>query len=255
VTGMQYLNTPNLPIAPVCTVLVDGRISSGIAENLTAMNIRMIRTMEHTSVYKAVSGHPDIMLHPLGGKRIVFAPGISPQLLGELTSLGFIMIPGESRLSFTYPANIAYNAARVGSFVFLNEHFTDPVLKRELDTAGVTFVNVKQGYAKCSLSIVDEKSIITADTGIARAAEGKGMDVLLVEPEKDICLPGVAYGFIGGSTVLLDKGVWAVTGCAGNLKAFHLVNEFLEVKGIKCLSLSDGPVTDLGSILPLMQQD
>lgn len=35
---------------------------------------------------------------------------------------------------------------------------------------GMTLVDVRQGYTKCSTVIVDETSIITYDQGIARAA-------------------------------------------------------------------------------------
>lgn len=250
---MCCLTVPNLPLSRVRTVLIDGRADSAIMGKLSEMNIRVIRTIGHPEVYGAVSGHPDILLHPLAGKRIVYAPGLAPQLLEELTSLGFMMIRGESRLESRYPGSIAYNAARVGSFVFLHEQYTDPVLKRELAADGVTFIPVRQGYAKCSISIVDEKSIITADAGIARAAAGKGLDVLLIGPETGIRLPGLEYGFIGGSTVLLDKKVWAVTGCAESLKSIGRIRDFLAGKGIACLSLSAGPVMDLGSILPLEQ--
>jgi len=45
------------------------------------------------------------------------------------------------------------------------------------------------------------------DRGIAKVAEKKGIDVLVIE-EDAILLPGFKNGFIGGSTGLIDKEKW-----------------------------------------------
>ena len=43
---------------------------------------------------------------------------------------------------------------------------------------GYEIINVKQGYAKCSICVVSDNAIITADKGIAKAAIQNRIDVL-----------------------------------------------------------------------------
>jgi len=135
---------------------------------------------------------------------------------------------------------------------FHNLKYTDPVLANELISEGVELVHVNQGYAKCSISVVDDSSIITSDPGIAKAAEKKGLDVLLTETEEEIKLPGVKYGFIGGSSGLIDERKWLLTGDILNLKSSEKIIQFLQKKSIDIVYLPGEPVVDIGSIIPLM---
>jgi hypothetical protein len=58
---------------------------------------------------------------------------------------------------------------------------------------------VKQGYTKCSLVVVDEKSVITSDMGLAAALQRFEIDVLLIS-QGHVALPGLQYGFLGGAS-------------------------------------------------------
>ncbi len=249
---MNFINIPNLPQQPVRLVVIDGRSDKEIIDNLAGMGIKAIKTLKHTGVYDAISYHPDIMLHHIKDQCIVYAPGTPPDILYELSYYGFILIPGETPLSHSYPGDIAYNVARVCNMAFHNFNHTDPVLKFHLIKAGVELVHVNQGYSKCSISVVDDKSIITSDRGIAKTASEKGIDVLFTEPDPGIRLPGLNYGFIGGSTGLLDRSIWATAGSLGSLKSSHQIHNFLANRGIKAVSLSLQQITDIGTIIPLL---
>ncbi len=58
-------------------------------------------------------------------------------------------------------------------------------------------VHVEQGYARCSVIPVGGRAMVTADLGIASAAERKGIDTLRISPAC-VHLPGESSGFIGG---------------------------------------------------------
>jgi hypothetical protein len=251
VGSMDFIEIPNLPQKAVSLAVVDGRISKEAELKLKNMNVDIIKTNGHKGLYKAISHHPDIFLHHLGGDQILYAPGTDKSLLEQLSYYGFKLSAGVSILEPYYPTDIAYNVARNGRFFFHNLRYTDPELRKALDGLGLEPVDVKQGYTKCSISIVDENSIITADVGIAKAAEKKGIEVLLLEPGQGIFLPGVKYGFIGGSSGLLDKNLWAVNGNAYMLSSHSLICDFLTKKNIEIISLSESIVTDIGGILPL----
>ncbi|KNY29591.1 DUF6873 family GME fold protein [Pseudobacteroides cellulosolvens] len=250
---MNHIKLPNLPEGKVKGILIDGRISKKITDSLMKMEITPLKTECLSEMYEAVSCHTDIMLHHIGGNRIVHAPGINSNLLDRLTSLGFQMIKGETVLSTKYPANIAYNAARVGNYIIHNLKYTDKILKKELENEGVEFIDVKQGYSKCSVCVVDKNAIITSDKGIGEAASKKGIDVLLIEPDENIVLPGLNMGFIGGCTGKIARDKMVVSGDLTKLKSFVDIVKFANSHGVKVVSLSDEKPIDVGSIIPVLE--
>ncbi|HHV28402.1 DUF6873 family GME fold protein [Acetivibrio mesophilus] len=248
---MNYINMPNIPEKSVRLAMVDGRISTSLEAGLQGKGIELIKTKPHLGLYPAISYHPDAIFHHLGERKIVYAPGADEGVLGALSARGFLLIKGETELGPRYPGSVHYNAARVGNLVFHNTKYTDRVLKNNLIEMDIELVHIKQGYAKCAISVVDESSIITMDIGIAKVAEKKGIDVLVIE-EDAILLPGFNNGFIGGCTGLIGKGMWAVAGNVRNLKSYKRIEDFLLKKGVEIVSLFDGPVVDIGTIIPLL---
>lgn len=248
---MNYIDVPNIPDNKIALAVVDGRISNALEKGLADKGIQTIKTKAHTSLYPSVSFHPDMFLHHLGGRTIVYAPGTFYGLIEELKKYDFQLVRGTSELAYKYPGNISYNAARVGRFAFHNTKYTDKVLKEYFYKMDVQLVHVNQGYAKCAISVVDEKSLITMDMGIAKIAERHGFDVLFIE-EKNILLPGIDYGFVGGSSGLIDRNKWAISGNVDSLESCGEICSFLSRKGIEIISLSSQQVVDIGSLIPIM---
>lgn len=249
---MNHIQMPNLPQDKVRLAVIDGRAGVDIQHELERLGVQVLRTCRHTGLYDAVSYHPDMVMHHIGGSRIVFAPDTSREFLIGLKKYGFSLIEGRTSLSNIYPGDIAYNVARVGRFALHNLRYTDPVLLKELEAEGVELVDVKQGYSKCSICVVDNNSIITSDKGIAKIAERKGIEVLLAQQDENILLPGLDRGFIGGCTGLVDKKTMAVAGNIESLKSCSRVKEYLSKKGVAIVSLGNGRIVDVGSIIPLV---
>ena len=246
---MQFIPQPNLPEKPVRLAVAGA--GNGAVAGLTKLGIKVLVMPAHPGLYKAVESHPDMQLHHIGGSRIVYAPDTARSILETLSSFGFKLAMGESALSPSYPHDIRYNAARVGCLYFHNLKYTDRVLREQLDRLGVEPVHVEQGYAKCSVLPVSESAIITTDPGIAKAAEKKGMDVLFMENERSIRLPGLNYGFIGGACGMISKSVCVINGCLAKLSCGEALVSFLSNKQITVKELSEDYVTDIGSIIPL----
>lgn len=249
---MAFVTNPNLPENQVSLAVVDRRISYEAEGELNALGVKLLKLQPHRSLYTAVCSHPDMLLHHIGGKTIVYAPGTDPELLSTLMTYGFKLLKGNSVLSPVYPTDIAYNVARVGNRYFHNLKHTDPVISSQLENQGVEPVHVEQGYAKCSVLPVDKNSIVTSDKGIAKAAEKNGFDVLLIDCEKSIQLPGLNYGFIGGAGGMLGNSLCAFNGSINKLSCHKAVSAFLSRKKINIIGLSDENMVDIGSILPLM---
>lgn len=250
---MNYISIPNIPKKGVKLAVVDGRISPGLKTGLLGRGIELITTQAHPVLYPAISFHPDIIFFHLGDRKLIYAPDTSENVITKLKDKGFELIKGETVLTRKYPGNICYNAARVGNIVFHNTKYTDRIIKENLYNIDVELVHVNQGYAKCAISVVDENSIITMDKGIAKVAERKGLDVLVVE-EDGILLTGIGCGFIGGSTCLIDEKKWGITGDIGGLKSASKIYDFLSEKEIEIVCLSKEQVTDIGSIIPLITE-
>ncbi len=248
----EFIQIPFIPENPVSLALIDSRYRARLEDALKNKKIEPIFVEPCTDLYPSISCHPDIQCHPLGGNRIVIAPNASESLKNQLIQHNFEIIVGNTRLESNYPNNIAYNVARIGRFAFHNKRYTDPVLMAELQNQGVDFVHVNQGYAKCSVSIIDEQSVITSDIGIARAALKVGLNVLIITPGF-IELPGLDYGFIGGATGLLSR---RDLGLVGNWH-IHTDNRkiefFLNSRGKTPVTLGKFSFSDIGSIIPLKQ--
>ncbi|MDQ2086425.1 hypothetical protein RBH29_08275 [Herbivorax sp. ANBcel31] len=248
---MNFLDNANLPKKKVNLVLVDGRINYDLEKSFLMLGINHIKTKPLYPLYQAISCHPDIIFHHLEKNVIVYAPGICKKILKKLYDFGFELLEGKCELGSKYPKNICYNGARIGNYFFHNIKYTDDVIMKYLKKIGVEIVHVNQGYAKCSISVVDERSLITMDKGIAKAAEKKGLDVLLIE-EDGILLEGMDKGFIGGSTCLIDKNKWAICGNIEMLKSEKKLRDFLYRKRVEIICLGNKNPVDVGSVIPIL---
>ncbi len=249
---MNLVRRPNLPEDKVRVAAIDGRAGEVFEAQLLKLGIEPVKTGKFQRVYDSVAFHPDIVMHHLGDDKIVYAPGTDTGFLSKLRDYGFRLIKGGTVLTDKYPGDIAYNVARIGNYAVHDFRHTDPVLKKALEIEGVEFINVKQGYSKCSICILNESCIITSDKGIAKAVEKKGVEALLIGADENILLPGLDKGFIGGSTGLIGSNVLAVTGDIKRLKSFEMIAEYLAIKGVEIVCLGDGHIMDIGSIIPLL---
>ncbi len=181
------------------------------------------------TVTTPVAAHPDINMCRLGISSDADVVKALPEELGS-----------------AYPEDIPFNAACTGRYFIHDLKHTAPRLLEAAQLAGMTMINVRQGYTKCSCVIVDEDSIISYDRGITAQCEKAGMNVLLVRPG-GIILEGYDTGFIGGASGRIDD---AVVFC-GDIDSHPdgvQIREFIKKRGLKVLDF-DFPLTDIGSIV------
>lgn len=247
-----FIETPNLPKGPVSLMVVDGRITSCMEKELLDRGIRVIKTNPIKDVYEAISYHPDIMIHHVGGNIICVAPNIDDKVVYELENEGFVVLSGTTAVQGEYPKDVAYNVARVGEHIICKKDTVDKFLMEILIAKGLKPVYVKQGYSKCSTCVVSSRAIITSDKGIARSCSSENIDVLEIQPGA-IELPGVNYGFIGGCTGYLSFNELAFTGRIENHPDYYKISEFLLKHGKKPINLCENTLLDLGTLLPLKE--
>ena len=179
----------------------------------------------------------------LGGKRFICAPDAYGYYKSALPEAE--IINGEIGLNPEYPYDVTYNITLLGGFVFMNT---------ATKQAGIfnngKIINVRQGYTKCSICIVSENALITADTGIYKAARENNIDALLITAGH-IELPGMNYGFIGGAAGLISPDTLAVNGDIATHPDSDKISRFCANHGVKTTPLKRGAIRDIGSILPV----
>lgn len=229
------------------TVLVDFRISKKSFKTLENMGYRVIKTLKEPNLPEPLCGHPDMILCKLKDRDFV-GKSTNRGLFTKAGNLNFI--EGKSDLKTEYPYDIAYNCALVGNFLFCNEKYADAVILAYCKNKGIRIINTKQGYAKCSICIVSDNAIITADKNIYNLAVKNDIDVLMVS-NNGILLDGYDNGFIGGATGLVEKDLLCVNGNIELHKDCKKITQFCLKYGVNIFSLSDEKICDIGSIIRL----
>lgn len=246
---MHKLIYPNLPDSNVGLVVVkEDKITLSALKNL---GIEALSPVKNPLLQEEISEHSD-MLFFYGGNGVCLVSPEQTELAESLTALGFSVKLSQEIFS-PYPNDVKLNFALCKDKLTGNFGYADNSL-RDLLSDGVKRINVKQGYAKCSLCIVNENAFITEDRGIARALRESGAKVLEIS-SGDVYLSHRHFGFFGGATGKLSKNRLAIN---GNLK-YHRDGEkirgFLAEENVLPVELFDGKITDIGGIIPLATLD
>lgn len=242
--------SPNLPIDPVKVVLLSSFADTDVKNGLIRKNIQPILVHPAKFLNAPEAAHPDMLFCVAGKGKVICEPSIYLDYVDTFSKQNFILIKGSTFLSCNYPSNIAYNIARVSKFAFHNLKYTDRTVRETFEEEGILFIHTNQGYAKCSMCVVSEKAIITADSSIANAALRENFDVLKIS-EGSISLPGHPYGFFGGASGLISKNTLCMTGTIEKHPDLKRILEFLQKYQVNACCLSKHLMTDIGSIVPL----
>lgn len=226
--------------------IVDFRISNSEIKSLQTLGCKILKCPPSGKLYDAVCGHPDMLIHIISKSILMTHPNMDKTFINLLQNdFNFDIISSKNELKEKYPYDITLNAVNLKDYFIHNIKYTDEFLLKY--TTDKTLINVKQGYTKCSTAIINDNAIITSDNSIAKALKETTIDVLLLPPG-DIELPGLNYGFIGGSCGLLDENHLVFYGNLENYKYGNEVLTFLDKYNITPIYLSNGKLIDRGSI-------
>ena len=248
---MIYTKEPFIVNEELCLALIDKRITCDMELELKRRNIEIIKTVECKELYNAIKYHPDICVCNLGNGNIVVAPNVYDYYNEVLKDKGFNVIKGDKYIEKKYPYNIHYNICIFGKYALHNFKYTESNILKYIEDNNLIKINLKQGYSKCSICIVDENSIITSDKGIYNTVKEYNIDCLLID-EGHIDLFDLNYGFIGGCSGLISKNKIAFLGDITKHPDYIKIKEFLTNKNKEIVCLSKENLLDLGSIIPLM---
>lgn len=113
-------------------------------------------------------------------------------------------------------------------------------------------ININQGYAKCSICVIDEAAVITSDSGVYRILRKNNTAVLLITPGS-IELKDMNYGFIGGASGCISNFNIAFFGNIGMHPNYKEILNFVSKYNKSVINLSKNLVCDLGTLIPLKE--
>lgn len=247
---MKFVDRPNLP-ENAGVVIVSANTTQEILSSLHALGIDTILSPHLDDTQNPIINHPDVGIVHINSGNFVCSPETYSYYKDVFLGTGANLICGYTSTNGKYPHDAAYNIAIVSNHTFLNTKNVDNIL---FDNVKNKLIDIKQGYAKCSICIVDENSIITEDEGITAAAIANNIDVLKIS-KGQVRLSGFDYGFIGGCSGKLAKNVLAFAGDITKHTDYIIMRDFCLRKGVEMISLGNGILTDIGSILPIYEKE
>jgi radical SAM superfamily enzyme len=192
-----------------------------------------------------ISSHPDLVMTILDN-TLVIDEAVHPNVFQQLEELNVPYVTSSSKLSASYPQDIAYNAVITKDYLLHKLDCTNPLLLQHCRATQKQFIHVKQGYTKCSTVVADNNTLITSDQGIYQESKDF-MDLLLVQPGH-VLLEGFDYGFLGGASGVIEDTV-VFHGDLSKHPDYLRIKAFLEERHLNLLYFNGFPLTDIGSIL------
>ena len=209
--------------------------------------VETVELLPYDRLDAPVSAHADMLFCVLDNTVFCYFDyvekyGLLDILKSNISNIVFV----EKTCERKYPFDVSLNVLVMGKKLFAN---TKHVAKEILDFAysnGYSVVDVKQGYAACSVLVLDEKNCITSDCGLASVLRQNGINVLLAD-NTGIELNGYNVGFFGGASAIIGKNVYFF-GDASSLRESEKVFEFIKSCGFEVFSILSDRVYDFGGV-------
>lgn len=250
---VKAVENPNLPVK--AKIIILGKKYCQLLEApLINLGIDPLFVPDNPHVDPRLSGHADLSVLHTGGNRLWLAPHFKETLFAEqLYHLGFQVNFPSAKQSSVYPEDAQLNICICGKHAICNRKNVPKEIIDVIRDHDLRLIDCRQGYSKCSVCVVDREAIITADRGVELAARKAGLEVLLIEPSC-IALNGFPYGFIGGASFKISEGKLAFTGTLDMHKSKNDILNFLKSRQIEPIFLTDRPIFDIGSGIPIMEK-
>ncbi len=246
----RFLENPNLPLNKVTTVIAD--IDDIALKNLFEdLFIKIVSVDKNMFLEVPVSKHADILGNYVGKSTfLVDKHQVKLSRFVEDNNGKLIII---DEIKSPYPNDCLLNFADIGDYIICNKSILTEKIANHLPEKAI--IDVKQGYSKCSICICKRNTVITDDISIYKAISTcDSIKSLLVE-KGNIAIKKYDYGFIGGCCGLIDKDVLLFNGDLSTHTDFDKIKKFLYDNKVNYIDIKGKPLTDIGSIIPIMEKD
>ena len=250
---MRFVETPNLPVY-ASTVIIGEKYCNILQNGIKSLGINALFMPDNPYVDDRLSGHADLSVLHLGGNRLLLAPYLKRSSFSQqLEDRGFDIRFADIEQSALYPNDAQMNVCILGDKVIYNpKTVPDTIVKYLTIENGAIQISSRQGYSRCSVCVVNDNAIITADEGICRSAKAHGIDVLKIMPGY-IDLPGFDYGFVGGASFKISDTKLAFTGGLDRHPDAEQIIEFTSLHNVDIVYITDKPAFDIGGAIPITE--
>lgn len=248
-----FVRLPGLPKAAKA-ILIGENYAEILQNSIEIRGISSIFVPNNPFVDPRLSGHADLSVFHTGGEKLYLAPYLKGTAFHkQLAELGAELVFPQIVQRPIYPQDAQLNVCAIGKNLISSPKIAAKEIVDFFTNKDAELIPVRQGYVNCTVCVVDEHSLITADRGIARAAENYGLEVLLIS-EGHIDLPGFACGFIGGASFRLSENTMAFTGVLDGHPDKEAILSFLHRHGLEADYLTDRLIFDIGGAIPIIEK-
>ena len=227
-------------------VFIDCRMRDIEKEKLCELGYQLIEVPNNKNLYSEISSHVDIHVCKINNEIVL-----------ENSFYHFLQkdeyLKGSTSVYGTYPEDIKYNVCIIGNYAIHNFQYTDSKLLELIHQFYFQKINVKQGYTKCSIAVIDEKSIITSDLGIYKALKSLDLEILVLDDKLDIKLLSpngfsTKNGFIGGVISRLEDNIF-ISGDLDRIDPNGKIRNFISKRNLKVVDFKGLEIIDYGGIV------
>lgn len=246
----RFLEKPNLPENKVTTVFAN--IDDIALKNaFNDLSIKVINIVENQFLYTPVCRHADILANYIG-KSTFLSDKHQIELCKFIEDNNGKSVIIEN-IKSPYPNDCLLNFADIGDYIICNKSILTKEIIDLLPKKAI--IDVKQGYSKCSVCICKSNTIITDDISVYNAVlQCDNINSLLVE-KGSVHINEYDYGFIGGCCGLINKNTLFFNGDLSLHSDFDKIKKFLYDNDVNYIDIKGKPLTDIGSIIPIMEID
>ena len=252
----KIIQTPCLPEKDVNLALISGD-HPDIAKTLfEKYNVNTIKVQQNYELTSDIASHPDCAFVQLNKDIAIASELLYKNIVNYLTIEGiktnFSVARSYGTIISPYPGDVKLNVRVISDMIFCNTKHVDESIKTFSRNHSYRLIHCNQGYVACSTILLNNNALITDDESIHYSAQNNAVDSILIN-KGSVKLNGRNYGFIGGTCGMIGKNLLAFTGNLDTHSDADLIKSFLEKYNIKYVELNNGPLIDIGGIIPLSE--
>ena len=267
----KTLETPLLPQGKATVAVSKNALK--VISALKRTNTEVFEIPENQKLEPSVSSHADCNLFQLDRNTFI-TDKTSALLLSDLFKtnniVNYLTIGREKEnlffsrnaekvniiveeISSPYPDEVKINVKKTEKAVVCNTKYVSEIIKAYAENYGLDLIHSNQGYVGCSSVLISDNAVMTDDESVYSAFCRIGFDCLMLS-KGQIKLSGHSYGFIGGACGFIDKNLLAFTGKLNTHNDAEKIKQFLNKYNVNYVELTDEPLTDVGGIVPILEE-
>ncbi len=162
----------------------------------------------------------------------------------------------EKKFGFQYPDDAKYNVCQIGNKVIHNFKFTDTKILEYIEKENLQKIQISQGYANCSIAVINQNAAIVTDSKIAEILRNDGIEILCLDYLPDIKLLNAQNefsqmkGFIGGAMARIEDKM-IVFGDLKKIDKEGKIKDFIQKVHLEIVDFEGLDVIDYGGMVEI----